>query len=140
MKKNILLTATLAAAIAATAAGCSQRSGYSDDGYYGDRDRNTAICTDKKGKRVPDRYCQRGSSGSSAFLWYYLGRSSAIPYYGDTVRGGSYTRTAGATYFHAPVNANVTKSTAVSRGGFGSSARAKGGSFGGGRSSGSVGG
>lgn len=140
MSKKIILTTTLAAALAATASGCSRQSGYGDDGYYAAN--NTAVCTDRSGRRVPDRYCQRGGHGmGNAFLWYYLGRSSAVPYYGSHVTGGSFTRTAGATYFHAPAAANVTRSVAVSRGGLGSSARGFGGSFGGGRGSfGSVGG
>jgi hypothetical protein len=82
---------------------------------------NTSICTNQFHQRVPDYECN-GSYGN-AFVWYYLGRQSVVPYYGQTVFGGGYTRTAGATYFHAPVAANVTRSVAVSRGGFGSSAR-----------------
>lgn len=136
MQKKIVLSVTLAASLAALAA-CGQPQRSTDYNVYADRD--TAVCTDRKGKRVADRYCQRNTSGgaSSAFLWYYLGRSSSVPYYGDSVRGGSYTRTRGATYFHAPKTASVTRSAAVSRGGLGSSARSSG-SYGGSR--GSVGG
>lgn len=135
MTKKFMLTATIAAAIAATASGCGPRQpqGYADNGYYSGRD--TAVCTDRSGRRVDDRYCQRNSHSGmgNAFMWYYLGRSSATPYMGQPVRGGTFTRTAGATYFHAPSAANVTRSVAVSRGGLGSSARSFGG-FSGGRS------
>lgn len=143
MKKKIILSATLAAALAATAA-CSRSPGYYDNGYYAGQ--NTAVCVDRMGNRVPDTQCGGGgyAGANNAFLWYYLGRSSVIPYYGTHVGGGSYTRTAGATYFHAPVSANVTRSVAVSRGGLGSSARsyssARSGGFSGGRGFGSVGG
>jgi hypothetical protein len=116
--KKFLLSATVAAAMAATLAGCN-RSPYYGNGYYAGQ--NTSICTNQFHQRVPDYECN-GSYGN-AFVWYYLGRSSVVPYYGQTVFGGGYTRTAGATYFHAPVAANVTRSVAVSRGGFGSSAR-----------------
>jgi hypothetical protein len=100
VKKKIILSATLAAALAATAA-CSRSPGYYDNGYYAGQ--NTAVCVDRMGNRVPDTQCNGGGGGmGNAFLWYYLGRSSAIPYYGQHVYGGSFTRTSGATYFHAP--------------------------------------
>lgn len=126
-KKRFVLAATLAAALAMTA-GCKRQGGW-DDGNYAYNNyagQNTALCVDRRNnQRLPDSYCQRGYNGGGAnpFLWYYLGRSSAIPYYGEPVRGGSFTRTAGATYFHTTPSMNMTRSVAISRGGFGSSAR-----------------
>lgn len=122
--KSINLKITLAAASAALVGGCEQ----SAPDWTAQQD--TAVCVDRQNNRVPDQDCDRSYGGgghSSAFLWYYLGRNSRVPYYGDRVTGGSFTRTAGATYFHAPVTTAMTRSTAVSRGGFGASAHAFGG-------------
>jgi hypothetical protein len=124
--KTVTLNLTLVAATAVTLAACDQPA----DHVIAQQD--TAVCVDKSGNRVPDADCQNyhgggGSGVASAFLWYYLGRSSAVPYYGERVSGGSFTRTAGATYFHAPVRTAMTRSAAVARGGFGSSARSFGG-------------
>jgi len=123
--KTIHLNLTLVAASAMTLAACDQQP----DQWTAQQD--TQICVDKSGNRVPDADCQNyhpgGGAVGNAFLWYYLGRSSAVPYYGERVSGGSFTRTAGATYFHAPVSTAMTRSAAVARGGFGSSARSFGG-------------
>ena len=122
--KTIHLNLTLVAASAVTLAGCDQ---HQPDHWIAQQD--TAVCVDHSGSRVPDADCEsyHGGGASSAFLWYYLGRRSAVPYYGERVSGGSFTRTAGATYFHAPVSTAMTRSAAVARGGFGSSARSFGG-------------
>lgn len=121
---NLTITSTLAAAIAA----CGPSSRYNDadwdDGtsYYADRD--TAVCVDRRtNKRLPDDACRRPSGGGG---WYYLGSNSRIPYYNEPVRGGSYNRPAGRTVYYAPKSTAVTKSVAVSRGGFGSSYRSSG--------------
>lgn len=89
---------------------------------------DTAICVDQSGERVDDDRCDRsprsGSGVGSAFLWYYLGRGSAIPYYGDRIGDrryrayGSYAPRVGAVYARAPASTRI-----ASRGGFGSSAR-----------------
>lgn len=124
MKLRHVLVFTTALASTLLSAGCSRQ----DANQYADRD--TAVCVDKQGNRVPDDRCSGGYHGSglsNAFLWYYLGRSSAVPYYGDRVSGGSFTRTPGATYFHAPSTTSITRSVAISRGGFGSSAHSFGG-------------
>ncbi len=125
-RKAFILTATCATALALSACGAPASSNSWDDDSYSNRD--TAVCTDKKGKRVPDRYCQRSSSGfSSAFMWYYIGANSRMPYYGDTVRGGSYKAKPGTKYFYAPKATTMTRaaarSAAISRGGMGSSAK-----------------
>jgi hypothetical protein len=121
-KFDLILTTAVASAILLT--GCSR----SDDW---NTNRDTAVCTDRQGHRVPDANCERsahgGGGGGNPFLWYYLGRNSAIPPYGERPFGGSYTRTAGATYFHAPVSTDFTRSAVISRGGFGESAHAFGG-------------
>ena len=108
--KTIHLNLTLVAASAITLAACDQQP----DHWIAQQD--TQICVDHSGNRVPDADCQNyhpgGSGVGNAFLWYYLGRSSAVPYYGERVSGGSFTRTAGATYFHAPVSTAMTPARA----------------------------
>lgn len=119
MKKfSLVFTTALAATLLS---GCgSPPTYYDDDDWDGSyvASRNTAVCVDPKtNKRVPDSQCQtqRASSGggSNAFLWYYMGRNSTMPYYGERVGGGSWTRTAGATYFHAPAAVNTSRSQSI---------------------------
>ncbi|WP_375383022.1 hypothetical protein [uncultured Sphingomonas sp.] len=129
MKADLKITTALAATL--LAAGCQRQ----DNGWTADRD--TAICVDRSGKRVPDAQCPRTAEaghggGVSPFLWYYLGRSSVVPYYGDPVRGGSFTGRAGTSYGRAPAEVAMTRSAAISRGGFGSSAQGGEGGEGGG--------
>jgi hypothetical protein len=121
MKFDLKITTGVAAALLAV--GCGQR----DNGWTAQQD--TAICTDRSGQRVPDANCQRntGSHIGSAFLWYYLGRSSTIPYYGERATGGSFNRAPSVTYARAPAGSAMSRSAAISRGGFGSSARSFGG-------------
>ena len=135
MKKQLAMTTAMAAALVALPA-CSSNDGWSDDVVA---DRDTAICVNQQGERIDDDFCDddRGGGGASnAFLWYYIGRNSAIPYYGDSIhnsryRGhGSFSRAPGASYARAPASTNITRSQAVSRGGLGSRSR----SFGSGRS------
>lgn len=138
MKRQLTMTTAMAAALLALP-GCSSDNGWEE--VVADND--TAVCVDKDGKRVEDSQCMQqqasastgGHGGVSPFLWYYLGRSSRVPYYGDSVRdprfsGGSYQQRAGASYFLAPEASRMTRSAAVSRGGMGSRGRF----FGGGRS------
>ncbi|PJI87444.1 hypothetical protein DAH66_05090 [Sphingomonas koreensis] len=139
MKKQLTVTTAMAATLLALP-GCSGGDDWNEDVYASG---DTAICVDQEGKRVDDDRCGErnyysggGGGGSNAFLWYYLGRSSAVPYYGDSIRDkryagyGSYQPRPGANYGPAPASTRMTRSAAVSRGGFGSSGR----SFGGGRS------
>jgi hypothetical protein len=134
MKKQLGMTTAMAAALIALP-GCSSNDEWNEDLVA---DRDTAICVDREGERVDDDLCDRNRGGgfSNAFLWYYIGRSSAIPYYGDSIHhrryagSGSYQPRPGASYGRAPVTTNVTRSKAVSRGGLGSSSR----TFGSGRS------
>lgn len=134
MTKHLKLTSAMAAALIALP-GCSSNDDW-DDTVVADQD--VAICVDPSGERVEDYRCNeyRQSGGSSGLLWYYIGRGSRVPYYGDRIhdrrfaRGGSFTRQPGASYYPAPVESQVTRSHAVSRGGLGSSGRR----FGSGRS------
>jgi hypothetical protein len=120
----------LTTALAATllAAGCNRQP--RDNGWTTAQD--TAVCTDAQGRRVADANCRRTgyAHGGGAFAWYFLGRNARLPYLGERVGGGSFARSPGARYAFAPASTAVTRSGAVSRGGFGSAARF----FGGGRS------
>ena len=127
------LTITVGVAAALMTGACSKPQ---DNGWTADRD--TAICVDKQGNRVPDGQCpqQRVATTTgfgSPFLWYYLGQRSAVPYYGERVFGGSYAPTVGRSYYGAPAGsartapAGFSRSASVSRGGFGSSAHGFGG-------------
>ena len=128
MRHDLTFTTALAAAL--LAAGCGQRNDDAD-GWVAQSD--TALCTDRDGKRVADNNCARqahAGGGASPFLWYFLARNAMIPPYGERVGGGSFARAPGRAYGFAPAATQVTRAGAISRGGFGASAR----SFGGGRS------
>lgn len=137
-RKNLALTTAMAATLTSLA-GCSSGNDW-DDNVVAERD--TAVCVDQSGKRIEDANCntQRsgGGVGSAAMLgyWYYMGRNSRVPFLGDSVNDpsgrftGSTRPGAGTTYASAPAAANMTRSAAIARGGFGSSGRG----FGGGRS------
>lgn len=128
MKKQIAMTSAMAAALLALP-GCSQDNGWEEV----TAEKDTAVCVDQEGKRVEDAQCERkaayhgggGSGVATAFLWYYLGRNSRVPFYGDSVRdprfsGGAYAPSQGARYERAPASTRMTRSAAVSRGGMGS--------------------
>lgn len=135
MKKQLTITTTMAATLMALPA-CSRQDGWED--VVADRD--TAVCVDQQGRRVDDESCRAnrahgGGGMGSAFLWYYLGRSAAVPYYGDSIHDrrfagrGSFTPQFGANYAPAPAQTRMTRSQAVSRGGLGSSGRRFGGGW-----------
>ncbi|WP_294236173.1 hypothetical protein [uncultured Sphingomonas sp.] len=117
MALNLKWTTAMAAALLAS--GCNRAK--ADDNWTADQD--TAICTDAQGKRLPDDRCRqtRVGGGGGAF-WYFLGRGRAIPFYGERATGGSFRAAPGARYAAAPSGSAMTRSAAVSRGGFGSSA------------------
>lgn len=127
---NLSLTTALASAFLA---GCGQSQSEAEwgDGEDVYASGDTAICVDAQGERIDDDYCEDDNPryGGGAFI--YLGRGGYIPYYGERVRPGTYSTSprAGAVYGRAPTAANMTRSAAVSRGGFGSSARSTGGSW-----------
>lgn len=121
MKKQFVLTSTILASLAA----CSSQPSMDEDGWTSDRE--TAICVNKEGQRIDDDACDDddGSNGmATAAMWYFIGANSRVPYYGERAYGGSTVRKSGVSYYKAPAATQVTKSQAVSRGGFGSSARA----------------
>ncbi len=136
MKKQLFLTSTMAAALTALS-GCSSGNDWNEDVIASD---DTVICVDQFGNRIEiddddcddDRFRSRGFYGSR----YYIKRGSRIPYIGDSIRDprysfvGSSSPIAGTRYAKPPSSASITRSAAVARGGFGSSA----GRFGGGRS------
>lgn len=131
--KELKITTGVAAALLAAACGQQEEA---DNGWTADRD--TAVCVDKAGNRVPDGQCPQagqavaaGGGHVSPFLWYYLGRQSAVPYYGERVGGGSYAPVGGHSYARASAAMTGTRSAVASaragggsivRGGFGASA------------------
>ena len=133
MKKQLTMTTAMAATLLALPACTSSNNGWDEDVIA---DNDTAICVNAEGERVDDDLCDDDRYRSSGFMYYYLGRGSRVPYYGDSIRDkryagyGSYQRQTGASYGRAPYETRMTRSAAVSRGGLGSSSR----SFGGGRS------
>lgn len=138
MRKQLSMTTAMAAALVALPA-CSSDNGWNEEVIA---DRDTAVCVDQQGSRVDDDLCddgRRGGVGPGAFMWYYLGRSAAVPYYGDSIydrrfarhgRPGTFAPQPGVDYARAPASTKMTRSQAVSRGGLGSSSRR----FGSGRS------
>jgi hypothetical protein len=132
MKKQLSMTTAMAAALIALPA-CSSTNGWEEDVVT---DADTAICTNPQGERVDDDLCDDDSYRRSGFAHYYIGRGSAVPYYGDSIRDrryagrGSFQMNPATNYSRAPASTRMTRSAAVSRGGLGSSGR----SFGSGRS------
>ena len=138
MKKQMFMTTAMAAALAGLPACSSNNNGWNEDVIA---DRDTAVCVDGQGQRVDDDLCDddrpRSGGMGNAFLWYYIGRNSAVPYYGDSIHDRRYSRYAqnngfarkpGVSYARAPDTTRMTRSQAVSRGGLGSSSRRFGGS------------
>lgn len=136
MKKHLTMTTAMAAALLALP-GCSSGGDDWNDGEIV-ADRDTAICVDTNGTRVDDAQCEQrqtatggyhGGGGGNGFMWYYLGRNSRIPYYGDSTfeprfgGQGSYQPTSGVQYDAAPASSRMTRSAAVSRGGLGGRSR-----------------
>ena len=127
MKKQLRMTTAMAATLLA-AGGCASDDGWNEEVYA---QQDTAVCVNANGDRIDDDLCDddRYRGGSGAY-WYYLGRNSAVPYYGDSIHDrryvGSRMKQPGATYARAPLSTSMTRSQAVSRGGFGSSSRSFG--------------
>ena len=136
MKKQLTMTTAMATALLALP-GCSSNNDWNGDVVA---ERDTAVCVDQQGKRVDDDRCDRNRGGgsmggaSNAFLWYYIGRSMAVPYYGESIHDqryagrGSFRPQPGTNYGRAPASTRMSRSAAVSRGGLGSSGRSFGGS------------
>lgn len=139
-KSTLVLTTAMAAALIAIPA-CQRQDDWNGDVYT---QKETAVCVDANGTRIDDNLCpssyhggggyHHGGGGSNAFLWYYLGRNSALPYYGESVHdrrfagNGAFQPRAGVTYASAPADTRMVRSQAVSRGGLGSSGYRFGGS------------
>ena len=141
MKKQLTITTAMATALAGLSACSSPKDDWDSDVYA---QTDTQVCVDKEGNRVNDELCTQnnaynsghraGSGVGTAFLWYYLGRNSRVPYYGESIRdsryaGGSFTPRSGTFYSFAPEASRTTRSQAVSRGGLGSSSRRFGGGW-----------
>lgn len=142
MKKQIFLTSAMAATLSSIT-GCSSADDWDGNSYA---DADTSVCVDQAGIRVEDLFCDDDDGDGFIYVggikkkkshgWYYVNRGSPLPYHGDSIRdsrykfSGSSTPAAGAVYARAPASTNMTRSSAVSRGGLGSSS----GSYGGGRS------
>ncbi|WP_300974348.1 hypothetical protein [Sphingomonas sp. LHG3406-1] len=123
MPRKLTITASLAATLTGLS-GCDSRS---NDMLA---QQNTRICVDDDGDRIADQYCSNGRSGGGGFAFLYLRRGSPIPYYYDNVRDPKYakfvSRSPLSGYTSAPPSSNMTRSSAVSRGGLGSSSRSFG--------------
>lgn len=125
MEKKLTLTAGLAAALTGlSGCGPSAPTDYVAAG-------NTRICTDQWGQRIDDDYCEDGYRRTYGSSFVYLGRGSPIPYYYDNVRDPKYARYVSRTppagfVDRAPAATNMARSSAVSRGGLGRSARSFG--------------
>jgi hypothetical protein len=134
-RKNFNLTITTALATALLG-GCAQdpsEPDWDDNGNAYAR-RDVAVCVDQQGQRIDDDHCSDDRRHHSGGSFIYLGRGGYIPYHGERARPGTYSTVprAGATYSPAHNSTNMTRSAAVARGGFGSSARSSGSYFSGG--------
>jgi hypothetical protein len=112
MKKDLTITTAIAAAFMLTACGPNPNSMMTD--------RDTAICTDRQGRRVSDDKCQRRGVGGGGYAWYFMGRNSTMPWVGERATGGSYRGAQGVSYFRASPSTSVTRAVGISRGGFSS--------------------
>jgi hypothetical protein len=133
MKKQIFLTSAMAATLSSLS-GCSSSDDW-DGSVYAEND--VGVCVDQNGYRVNDDFCDNDNfRRSSGYGWFYVSRGSRLPYYGDSIRDkkygfkGSSTPDPSKVYARAPEATNLSRSTAMARGGFGSSSR----SYGSGRS------
>lgn len=135
-KKQLGLTTAMAATLTALGACSTATDDDWDSGPIAQSD--TRVCVNQNGERIDEDECEGGRRyyHGSGVGWYYMGRGSRLPYIGDSVRNsrygfvGSSMPMPGVNYASAPSAANMTRSSARARGGFGSSGRG----FGGGRS------
>lgn len=126
-RRPLVLTSAMAATLGSLSGCASQPSDGWDANYPASSD--TEVCVDGQGYRIEDWQCDDGSARRYGGGWYYIRRGSALPYYGDSVYdrrlsiGGSRQPVMGTYYARAPEGANMTRSAAVKRGGFGSRSR-----------------
>lgn len=125
MRRSTSVTLGVTALLAAGLTGCGGSSG----------DDVNAVCVDQQTQqRVDDDQCDNdpdnGSIAGSPFLWYFLGRASAVPAFGVPIVGyaGSFSPPSSLGRLHTGLpRAGAAKGytggkvTKVSRGGFGSS-------------------
>jgi hypothetical protein len=124
MNRKLTFTATLAATLTGLGA-CSDgpREVLAED--------NTRICVDEFGSRIDDDYCEDDDRRGYGAAFLYLRKGSPIPYYYDNVRDKKYARyisrtPLGGVVNRAPSTTNMSRSSAISRGGLGSSSRSFG--------------
>jgi hypothetical protein len=124
MDRKLKLTASLAAALTGLS-GCAseRRELLAED--------NVRICVDEWGSRIDDDYCEDDDGyrrGVGSFL--YLRKGSPIPYYYDNVKDRKYAKYVSRSplpgFIRPPASANMARSSAVARGGLGSSSRSFG--------------
>lgn len=136
ISKKLPLTSAMAAAMLALPA-CSEREQWNGDVVA---NQDTAFCIDQQGNRVDDENCREvrtyySSGGVRGYQWYYMGRGSPIPYYGESIYDrrfqahGAFQPRPGVNYSHAAPDTRMTRSRAVARGGLGSSGRKFGGGW-----------
>lgn len=127
MKKSARVTLGVTALLASSLTGCGSDSGGDD---------TNAICVDSSTQqRIDDSRCDddpgNGSIAGSPFLWYFLGRASAVPPFGGSILGlgGGYSPRGNRIYTgisRRGAAAGTAKGT-VARGGFGRSTGGFGG-------------
>jgi hypothetical protein len=129
MRKNFNLTITTALA-SAILSGCGQDPDGADWDDHGNAYArgDVAVCVDEERGRIDDDYCDDDRNYHSGGSFIYIGRGGYIPYHGERARLGTYSITArpGTEFLRPPAATNMSRSTAISRGGFGSSARSSG--------------
>lgn len=132
MKKSARVTLGVTALLASSLTGCGSGS---------DRDSANAICVDATTQqRLDDSKCDddpsNGSLAGSPFLWYFLGRASAVPPFGASIigYGGGY-RPVGSGRIYTGISSRGAAAGAakgsVARGGFGKSSGGSGSRYGG---------
>lgn len=127
---NLAITTALATAFLGGCAQDPSEPDWDDNGNAFAR-RDVALCVNQQGERIDDDYCDDNHGYHSGGHFIYVGRGGYIPYHGERARSGSYTTVprSGARYFFAHADTNMTRSAAISRGGFGSRARSSGSFF-----------
>lgn len=127
---NLTITTALASALLGGCAQDPSEPDWDDNGNAFAR-RDTAVCVNPQGERIDDDYCDNDHRYHGGGSYIYVGRGGYIPYHGERARAGTYATVpqTGAKYFTAPADTNMTRSAAISRGGFGSSGRSNGSFF-----------
>lgn len=126
MKKSRSISVTLMAGLAA-ACGGEDPAQQSASAEWGGQPAETRFCADSTGLVVPDAECARPRTGGYYPFLYYYGASRMLGPGGATyIRGGRASAVGVGSGRLLPATRGP-----VSRGGFGSTARGRSGSFGG---------